>query len=388
MGLISLLCEINLMEYLLIAVLLPLLGFQFLLFYYNMPPKAALYRIIGRFFEAPEFLRPVAAEAPYLRIRHRPNRLHQPVLLNLETSDGSGQAVHPDVVYIPGGFGQKKWPYWMVCTPYPNGDEHFENPEIFVSYDGISWSIPDGACNPIVASPQKAGSHHSDPDILFHDKLLWMVYRQTIRGSTGRENILYLIKSGDGRSWSIPVEILRDNKGTELLSPALIHDGECFLLWTIENHGGEFHVVRRVSQDCVVWEAPAPGSTSRFENGRHPWHIDVIKEQGRLSAVIVSCTASNGGGARIHYAHSVDHGFHWEVSDFLFEQTYEFESSLQYRGTLRRLDDGVGSYQLWYSAVSAKGVSSIAYLPVIRNQDSLFPLADARALPVQEQASL
>jgi hypothetical protein len=363
-------------------------GFQCLLFYYNEPPKAALYKIIGRFFKPPESLRPVATEAPYRRIQHRPNRLHQPILLNLETSDGSGQAVHPDVVYIPGGFGQKKWPYWMVCTPYPNGDEHFENPEIFVSYDGISWSIPDGARNPIVPSPQIAGSHHSDPDILFYDNLLWMVYRQTIRGSAGRENILYLIKSSDGYCWSIPIEILRDTKGTELLSPTLVHDGESFLLWTIENHGGEFLVVRRVSEDCEVWETPAPGTTSMFESGRHPWHIDVIKEPGRLSAVIVSCTASNGGGARIHYAHSVDHGFHWQVSDFLFEQAYEFESSLQYRGTLRRLDDGVGRYQLWYSAVSAKGVSSIAYLPLVRNQDNLFPLADAEALPVQEQTSL
>lgn len=371
-----------------IAAFLGLVGFQCLLFYYNIPPKAALYKIIGRFCELPEFARPVASEAPYRRIQHHHNRLHQPVLLNLETSDGSGQAVHPDVVYIPEGFGQKKWTYWMVCTPYPNGDEHFENPEIFVSYDGISWSIPNGARNPIVPSPRIAGSHHSDPDFIFYDNQLWMVYRQTIRGSAGRENILYLIKSSDGYSWSNPVEILRDKQKTELLSPTLIHDGECFLLWTIENHGGEFHVVRRTSQDCEVWEAPAAGSTSRFENGRHPWHIDVIKESGRLSAVIVSCTASNGGGARIHYAHSVDHGFHWQVSDFLFEQAYEFESSLQYRGTLRCLDDGVGGYQLWYSAVSAKGVSSIAYLKVVRDQDKLFPLADVRTLPVPEQASL
>jgi hypothetical protein len=376
------------MEYLLIAVLLVLVGFLCLLFYLNIAPKAALHKIIGRFLRPPESLRPVAIEAPYCRIQHSPKSLYQPVLLNLETSDGSGQAVHPDVVHIPGGFGQKKWPYWMVCTPYPNGDERFENPEIFVSYDGIQWSIPDGARNPVVPSPERADSHHSDPDILFYDNLLWMVYRQTIRGSAGRENILYLIKSSDGSSWSVPVEILRENNGTELLSPALIHDGERFLLWTIENHGGEFQVMRRVSEDCELWEAPAPASTSRFANGRHPWHIDVIKEPGRLSALIVSCVTNNGGGARIHYAHSLDHGFHWQVSDFLFEQIYEFESSLQYRGTLRCLGDQMGRYELWYSAVSVKGVSSIAYLPLIRNQDNLFPFSDPPALPVQIQTTL
>ncbi len=376
------------MEYFLIVVLLALVGFQCLLFYLNIPPKAALYKIIGRFIKAPESLRPVAMDGPYRRIQHSPQSLHQPVLLNLETSDGSGQAVHPDVVHIPGGFGQKKWPYWMVCTPYPNGDERFENPEIFVSYDGIQWSIPDGARNPVVPSPQKPDSHHSDPDILFHDNLLWMVYRQTIRGSAGRENILYLTKSSDGRTWSVPVEILRENNGTELLSPALIHDGERFLLWTIENHRGEFQVMRRVSTDCQLWEAPEPASTSRFANERHLWHIDVIKEPGRLSAVIVSCVTNNGGGARIHYAHSLDHGFHWQVSDFLFEQSYEFESSLQYRGTLRCLDDQSGRYQLWYSAVSAKGVSSIAYLPLFRDNDTLIPLGDPRALAVPEHTSL
>ncbi len=364
------------MEYILIAVLAGMAGFLCLLLYYDLPPRAALYKIIGRFFELPEKLRPIEPDALYCRVRPASKELHKPILLNLETSDGSGQAVHPDVVYIPGGFGSKKWPYWMVCTPYPCGNERFENPEIFVSYDAITWFIPDGVRNPIVPPLEIATSHHSDPDILFHANMLWLIYRQTIRSKTSRENILYLIKSSDGVSWSRPIAILRDKEGAELLSPSIVHDGTSFLLWTVETHGGEFQIMRRTSQDCLVWDKAVAGSISRLEKGRHPWHIDVIKDKGRLSAALVSCTARNGGGSRIHYAHSLDEGFCWQVSDFLLEQIYEFESSLQYRGTLRRFEaDSPDSYQLWYSAVSSKNISSIAYLRLVRDQNNLFPFS-------------
>jgi hypothetical protein len=362
------------MEYILTIMCVAMAGFVCLLLYYDLPPKAILFKIVGRFVTPPEFLRTPQPESPYQRIRSPREELHKPILLNLGTSDGSGQALHPDVVYVPGGFGENKWPYWMVCTPYPNGDEHFENPEIFVSRDGVTWSVPEGMSNPIVPAPKDYSSHHSDPDIVFHEDALWIVYRQTIRGESRRENVLYLIKSIDGIHWSNPLEILRDNQGAELLSPSLIHDGKSFVLWTVETHEGEFRIVRRKSADCKVWELSPKGSVSGIDQGRHPWHIDVLEETDRLSAILVSCTANNGAGSRLHYAYSLDHGLTWQVSPFLLQQAYEFESAIQYRGTLRRMEDSSDRYQLWYSAVSNKRISSIAYLQLVRRQNELFPL--------------
>ena len=55
-----------------------------------------------------------------------------PVPLGTPTYDSRGQVVHPDVLYVPDGFGPEKWPYWMAMTPYPNGNDAYENPSILV----------------------------------------------------------------------------------------------------------------------------------------------------------------------------------------------------------------------------------------------------------------
>ena len=41
--------------------------------------------------------------------------------LTIETPDGSGEAVHPDVLFVPGGFAGHT--HWLACTPYPRGDD-------------------------------------------------------------------------------------------------------------------------------------------------------------------------------------------------------------------------------------------------------------------------
>jgi hypothetical protein len=372
------------MEFVIATVCVALASFISLLSFHDLSPKTGLYKIMGRFFKPPKSFQPISADAPYRRLRST-SGLHKPVLLNLETSDGSGQACHPDVVYIPGGFGSKRWPYWMVCTPYPYGNDFFENPEIFASYDGLTWAIPEGARNPVVASPSVLGDHNSDPDILHYEDTLWLYYRETLRSKTPRQNTLYLTKSNDGVAWSNPVEILRDTAGTELLSPAVIHDGKRFVMWTIEIHAGEFKIMRRFSTDGSNWSAPETGTVVGIDSDRHLWHIDIVREEDRLSAALVSCIAMNGGGSRIHYAYSLDEGLNWRVSRFLFDQVYEFESQFQYRATLRKLADGTPGYELWYSAASSKNMFSIAYLRLLRNEDTLihsrYPLRPHQSMP-------
>jgi len=368
-------------EYFAWGLALAACGFVILLLYLDLSPRGFLYKVAKRFAVPRESLRPVVQDAPYRR-RTSGKPSHKPVLLNLETSEGSGQACHPDIVHISQGFGPERWPYWLACTPYPYGDAHFENPEIFVSYDGINWSVPESLQNPLVPSPKNPGDHHSDPDLLFHANQLWLFYRLTLRGKrsdrTATENRIYLIKSLDGIRWTTPAEVLSDKAGGQHLSPAVIHDGAQFLMWTIEVHGGCLRLVRRSSPDGLTWNNPTVASVAGLHGGRFPWHIDVIQEEGRLSAALVSCTALGGRGARIHYAHSEDQGLTWVAGGFLFEQVYEFESKTQYRATLRAVPGTNHEYQLWYSAGSLSGVFSVAYLRVARTQDRLIPLEWAR----------
>src|SRR5215467_11448586 len=234
-------------------------SFILLLAYFDLSPKAFIYKATKRFFEPIDSLQPIPRDAPYYR-RGCGKKLHKPVLLNLETSEGSGQACHPDIAYIPEGFGSQKWRYWMVCTPYPYGNDYFENPEIFASSDGLTWFVPKGLQNPVVPSPTNSGDHNSDPELVFRENELWLFYRLTLRSKVPRkvadEHKIYLMKSLDGVRWSAAIEVLTENSGTQLLSPAVVHDGTQFLMWTIECLAGDLKLMRRSSPCGLTWTPP------------------------------------------------------------------------------------------------------------------------------------
>ena len=158
-------------------------------------------------------------------------------------------------------------------------------------------------------------------------------------------------------------------------------------MWTVEIHAGDLKLVRRTSLDGLNWSAPLIGSVMGLEEGRRPWHIDVIQEQERLSAVLVSCIGLGGSGARLHYAYSEDHGLTWLAGDFLVEQSYEFEANIQYRATLRKAQENPHLYELWYSASSLTNVFSIAYMKLVREGNSVVPY-EARPTDIETLTSV
>lgn len=346
------------------------------LFWLDLSPRAAFQKVLRRFRILPVDSDANLAVAPYRQAAHaRP--AHRPTLLNLDTSDGSGQACHPDVVYVPRGFGAEGWQYWLACTPYPFANSSYENPEIFVSHDGVSWSVPCGLQNPLVATPLSDGSHNSDPDLVLCQGELWLYYRETLRsrqpGAIPDQNRIFVKKTADGIRWSKPVEVLSDATGRQILSPSVIYERGFFRMWTVEFERGRLRLVLRVSRDGALWSAPQVCSISGLGGERQPWHIDIVREGDSLRAILVSCTGLGGKGCRIHYAFSDDDGQSWTVSGFLFDQGYEFESKLQYRASLQLLDGSDSDFGLWYSAASTTNVFSIAYIRMRRVGDQLVP---------------
>lgn len=371
-----------------LVVLLLLLESSFLcvLACYEYPPKLALTKLsrrFRRFLKGPMRLPPTLADFPYdkndfpyRRVKGSRNRLHKPLVINLETSDGTGQACHPDIAYLPEGFGPERWRYWLACTPYPYQNYMLENPEIFASHDGITWVIPDGLKNPVVPPPANPFDYHSDTDILFHQGELWLFFRETKRGDVPRQTTLFAMTSSDGIQWSSPAELFCDKNNLEPMSPAVIHDGCCFRMWTIEIHDGDYRIVLRNSKDGLHWNPPRFGKLVGLDPQRHAWHIDVIQEKDRLSALLVSSVGTPSTGERLHYCHSMDGGNTWNVGPFLLEQIYEFEEMSQYRGTLRKMTDNPHLYEVWYSAFNKTAVASIARLRMIRVENELFPHCD------------
>lgn len=354
-----------------LALVACLASFLFLLVRYDLSPRIAIEKIKNKFRKKPPTQLPSFRDAPYRRLTDQPPR-HHPVLLNLQTSEGTGQACHPDVTYVRDGFGTGRWPYWMVCTPYPYGNFIHENPEIFASQDGIQWTIPDGVKNPLVSTPEGIRDYNSDPDMFFLNGELWLYYRETRWTFGPPETRIWLTKSADGVHWISPVEVLAA-RGDEtiLMSPAVIHENGRFRMWTVERSTGGFQIFRRDSSDGVRWDPPFPCSLVGLSE-REPWHLDVIREEDRLSALLVSVEAR--ANWRLHYASSLDEGKTWNVEGFLVEPAYEFEEAFQYRATLLKTGSNPHTYRIWYSAANHRHMHSIAHLAMMRQNGKLEPM--------------
>ncbi|PLT31801.1 hypothetical protein [Peribacillus deserti] len=128
---------------------------------------------------------------------------HSPVLLDIKTSDGTGQATHPDVIFIESGFGSAKWRYWMVMSPYKDNNNQLGNPEVLASHDGLIWEVPSGLTNPItpaVGSP----SYYSDAVLVHYNNQLYLFYRLSDLKSTPNHDEIHLKTSLDGVTWTKP----------------------------------------------------------------------------------------------------------------------------------------------------------------------------------------
>lgn len=127
--------------------------------------------------------------------------ISSPVELTIPTYDGSGQAVHPSVVRIPGKLGG--YEYWMAMTPYANGNAALENPSIVASNDGITWVVPDGLSNPVAGPSEDVQRYfYCDPELVYEHAnnrlVLW--YRYIDR--TGEDSRFFKRTSVDGVTWS------------------------------------------------------------------------------------------------------------------------------------------------------------------------------------------
>ncbi|NIM51265.1 MAG: hypothetical protein GTN78_04055, partial [Gemmatimonadales bacterium] len=218
-------------------------------------------------------------------------------LADIPTYDGSGQTVHPDVVYLPDGFGPDGQTHWLGITPYPGGDAHFENPSVYASMNALYMDAPRGLENPLVIPdtmeedlksaspppfPDEAGQrlaqtdrsgyvgHFSDPDIVWNDGL-YLYYRYSTDS-----DFLFRISSRDGVEWSQAELVLRGPYAS-LLSPAVVVEND-WQMWSVDARDGGCRatmttVSHRRSQDGVRWSDAT--SVELSLPGHVVWHLDV-----------------------------------------------------------------------------------------------------------------
>ena len=195
------------------------------------------------------------------------------VPLPLTTFEGSGQVVHPDVIFLPHSWDGGNARLAMAITPYPGGDARAENPSFYVSDAGATWSALSAGKNPVV-SP--SSGYLSDPALVFDDSehALRMYYRQVVNGN----NVIWLVTTFDGVQWGGPQEVVRVPSDLAI-SPSVVRRSESdWLMWSVNGglpgcSGPDTHVDLRRSTDGVQWSEPA--MVKLDQPGGFPWHIAV-----------------------------------------------------------------------------------------------------------------
>lgn len=225
--------------------------------------------------------------------------------LTTPTYDASGQAVHPDIIDAgAAGFGGKR--YWMVMTPYTNGDGSVEKPSILCSDDLATWAVPDGLTNPIDGTAPAVFTN--DPCLLLSNGTLYCFYGYTV----GAEVLLHRKSSADGVTWSNRAAV----SDYAVTSSSIIADGSGYTLWYVNSIAGQNTFIKRSMTGptatpgdpttCTIVNAPA---------GLELWHVCIRKHSSGYYAGLFTYATLDGSGAnaRNHWARSTD-GLTWTVS--------------------------------------------------------------------------
>lgn len=294
--------------------------------------------------------------------------------LTITTPDGSGQIVEPCIEFIPQGWNGHK--FWALITGYTNGNAATENPAIYYSDDGTTFTPVPGAPFPLVTTP--ATGNNADPELrLGPDGNLhgFFIKFNSPSGSTG----VYWFTSSDGVNWSTPQLLFQSVNTTELATgPIVLYDkaNVQWIMWYVHGQtAGNSALVnpirRRVCSGTSpggTWSSATTCTVTGLPAGRSPWEMHVERRGAQLNLVSTLCDNGTGGGnTKLHFAVSDDQGLSWRfaTSPFLSASASGWDNSVVYRGDIVPVDDGGnGLYGLWYSARSTAGAWRFGYTTI------------------------
>lgn len=275
--------------------------------------------------------------------------------LDIPTYDGSGQPVHPKVLYFADGWNGHR--YWMSYEPYPGNDSRLENPSIVVSDDGIAWYEPEGIVNPVSGLPPtfNNGAHYSDGQLLMRGDVMELWFRDNYGQDPAREADIDgaridRIVSTDGIHWTKPEVMLPADGIKVILSPVVLFENDEYVLWYV-NFDNTLY--RRTSKDGTTWTKEQ--ATDLKVTGYRLWHQDIIHTSLGYEIVFDARawdgTSNNLSHQELFYAMSPD-GIHFTkgVKIITYKDSVSgLDNESIYRSSLVVTPDG---YRLYYSARS------------------------------------
>jgi hypothetical protein len=293
-----------------------------------------------------------------------------PTMIDIPTYDGTGQAVHPDVVLFDTPWNGAK--YWLTMTPYALSDQKLENPSILTSDDGMHVSAPVGLTNPVIPAPRNGKNYNSDPELLYEPQTRRLVLFD--RFVEKKTNTLEVLTSRDGAIWSRTRSPLRV-RAHQAVSPTIApRVGKPAKMWTV-NAGKAgcsakaTRVEMRTAADTAgrfvetTWSKPSAVELSI--PGYTIWHIKArwVAEKSEYW-MLISAYPNDHDGCKtddLFFARSTD-GLRWKAyaTPVLRHQDREWTAAAVYRSTFL-YDASTDRMDLWISARGADGVWRMGY---------------------------
>jgi hypothetical protein len=325
-----------------------------------------------------------------------PALIEEPIQLTTPTYDGTGEAVHPDVIEFP--FEWNGWRYWMTMTPYARSDSKIENPSILVSHDGVHFEIPNGLTNPVVAHHGRPGDYNSDPELVYNEETtrLLLFYRFVDR----RANSIYVVSTRNGITWAREPKAFwarTHNAVSPTVSP---REGDVSArMWYVEAgkdgcKTSASRVVTRYSLDPspkiagIRWSEPTP--TDLAQPGYVIWHIKARYVPSKREYWALYAAFPNGPAGcdidDLFFARSTD-GVHWETfaEPILRHEDRAWTAAAIYRSTFL-YDSTTDQLRVWLSARGADNKWRLGFAH-FRYDRLLADLTNAGARPARSSAS-
>lgn len=281
--------------------------------------------------------------------------------LTIPTHDGSGQSVHPSIVDVPGGWNG--YQYWMGHTPYPQGNDAHEDPNVAASHDGTTWAVPTGLTNPLDDQPGSPGKYNSDICLTMGpSNTMYCFWRTLDPSDSAAGEKLYVRKSTNGTTWTAKELVYSAPIGDGLLSPSFMWTGSEWILYAVAGGPSPNTLVRMTSTSATPtpssWSARTTCSTGSLPAGKEPWHVEVRQYSGKWYAILNDCTRNKAGLDGQLYVMKSDDGIAWENSGRAVIPQVGPDHDALYKATfLPQTASGRVWFQVWYSAWDTKTVT-------------------------------
>ena len=236
--------------------------------------------LIGRFF-------PMRL---YRIVENRINQIGPAKELYLQTYDGLNQATHPSACVYNGT-------YYLAVTPFPYGNDMYENPCLYMSKNGQDF-LPINGCFPII-TPHAHNMliYLSDPYLYFENNELILLYRECVYNSKNTYTAIIYSISIEDENITEPREIFKSDMGA--MSPCInVEGGETYLYYV--EFEGKGTVLKKKNINSGL---PHDVNICGLPSDLMLWHLDIIRMDSQETIGLFTLSSDHyGSGARLFVA--------------------------------------------------------------------------------------